>query len=166
MEQLKQLLTAAGIAYKENEPLAAHCTFKIGGPARLFVQPADRAQLCRAVALCKAQGVRYYLLGNGSNILFADKGYNGVVLDISSMQDTVEVHGTQLTAGAGVRLSALCKTALEHGRTGICLWHPRYGGRRSLHERRSLRRRDEGCADHGAVPYRRGQSKRGCGSGA
>ena len=85
MEQLKQLLTAAGIAYKENEPLAAHCTFKIGGPARLFVQPADRAQLCRAVALCKAQGVRYYLLGNGSNILFADEGYNGVVLDMGSI---------------------------------------------------------------------------------
>lgn len=119
MEQLKQLLTAADIAYKENEPLAAHCTFKIGGPARLFVQPIDHAQLCRAVALCKAQGVRYYLLGNGSNILFADEGYNGAVLDISSMQDAVEVHGTQLTAGAGVRLSALCKTALEHGLTGL-----------------------------------------------
>ena len=119
MEQLKQLLTAAGIAYKENETLAAHCTFKIGGPARLFVQPTDRAQLCRAVALCKAQGVRYYLLGNGSNILFADEGYNGAVLDVSSMQDTVEVHGTQLTAGAGVRLSTLCKTALEHGLTGL-----------------------------------------------
>ena len=84
-----------------------------------FVQPVDRAQLCRAVALCKAQGVRYYLLGNGSNILFADEGYNGAVLDISSMQDAVEVHGTQLTAGAGVRLSALCKTALEHGLTGL-----------------------------------------------
>ena len=67
----------------------------------------DHAQLCRTVALCKAQGVRYYLLGNGSNILFADEGYNGVVLNISSMQDTVEVHGTQLTAGAGVRLSAV-----------------------------------------------------------
>ena len=119
MEQLKQLLTAAGIAYKENEPLAAHCTFKIGGPARLFVQPVDHAQLCRAVALCKAQGVRYYLLGNGSNILFADEGYDGAVLDITSMQEAVEVHGTQLTAGAGVRLSALCKTALEHGLTGL-----------------------------------------------
>ena len=82
MEQLKQLLTAAGIAYKENEPLAAHCTFKIGGPARLFVQPIDHAQLCRTVALCKAQGVRYYLLGNGSNILFADEGYNGVQPEI------------------------------------------------------------------------------------
>ena len=119
MEQLKQLLTAADIAYKENEPLAAHCTFKIGGPARLFVQPVDHAQLCRAVALCKAQSVRHYLLGNGSNILFADEGYDGAVLDISSMQDAVEVHGTQLTAGAGVRLSALCKTALEHGLTGL-----------------------------------------------
>ena len=59
------------------------------------------------------------MLGNGSNILFADEGYDGAVLDISSMQDAVEVHGTQLTAGAGVRLSALCKTALEHGLTGL-----------------------------------------------
>ena len=108
-----------GLEMHENEPMSAHCSFRIGGPARLFVQPTDRAQLCRAVALCKVQGVRYYLLGNGSNILFADEGYNGAVLDISSMQDTVEVHGTQLTAGAGVRLSALCKTALEHGLTGL-----------------------------------------------
>ena len=119
MEQLKQQLAEAGITFKENEPLAAHCTFKIGGPARLFVQPADRAQLCRAIALCKAQNIRYYLLGNGSNILFADEGYDGAVLDISAMQDTVEVCGTVLTAGAGVRLSALCKTALAHGLTGL-----------------------------------------------
>ena len=119
MEQLKQQLAEAGIAFKENEPLAAHCTFKIGGPARLFVQPAGQAQLCRAIALCKAQNTRYYLLGNGSNILFADEGYDGAVLDISAMQDTVEVCGTVLTAGAGVRLSALCKTALAHGLTGL-----------------------------------------------
>ncbi len=119
MEQLKHQLAEAGIAFKENEPLAAHCTFKIGGPARLFVQPADRAQLCRAIALCRAQNTRYYLLGNGSNILFADEGYDGAVLDISAMQDTVEVCGTVLTAGAGVRLSALCKTALAHGLTGL-----------------------------------------------
>ena len=119
MEQLKQLLTAAGIAYKENEPLAAHCTFKIGGPARLFVQPADRAQLCRAVALCKAQGVRYYLLGNGSNILFADEGFAGVVIDISALGSDIAVEGNMLTAGAGVRLAALCRAALEHGLSGL-----------------------------------------------
>ena len=105
MERLKQQLQAEKIRFVENESLAAHCTFKIGGPARLFVQPVDHAQLCRAVALCKAQSVRHYLLGNGSNILFADEGYDGAVLDISSMQDAVEVHGTQLTAGAGGRRS-------------------------------------------------------------
>lgn len=119
MERFKQKLLQAGIPFRENEPLAAHCTFKIGGPAQLFVQPQTEQQLCSAVALCKEQAVRYYLLGNGSNILFADEGYDGAVLDISSMQDAVEVHGTQLTAGAGVRLSALCKTALEHSLTGL-----------------------------------------------
>ena len=119
MEQLKQLLTAAGIAYKENEPLAAHCTFKIGGPARLFVQPVDHAQLCRAVALCKAQSVRHYLLGNGSNILFADEGFAGVVIDISALGSDIAVEGNMLTAGAGVRLAALCRAALEHGLSGL-----------------------------------------------
>ena len=119
MERLKQQLQAEGIAYRADEPLAAHCTFKIGGPADVFALPETEEQLCRVIALCKACGVKYYLLGNGSNILFADEGYNGAVLDISSMQDTVEVHGIQLTAGAGVRLSALCKTALEHGLAGL-----------------------------------------------
>ena len=48
MEQLKQLLTAAGIAYKENEPLSAHCTFRIGGPADLFVMPFNHTPVIRS----------------------------------------------------------------------------------------------------------------------
>ena len=86
MEQLKQQLQAAGIFYKENEPLSAHCTFRIGGPADLFVMPRDEDQLCQAVQFCKQAEIRYYLLGNGSNILFADElckfalqhGYTGL----------------------------------------------------------------------------------------
>ena len=81
MERFKQKLQAAAIPFRENEPLAAHCTFKIGGPAQLFVMPENEQQLCSAVALCKEQAVRYYLLGNGSNILFADEGFSGVVID-------------------------------------------------------------------------------------
>ena len=119
MEQLKQKLQAEEILYKEQEPLAAHCTFKIGGPARLFVQPETEAQLCRTIALCKQLQVRYYLLGNGSNILFADEGYAGAVIDVSALHSTVEADGTVLCAGAGVRLSALCKAALEQGLTGL-----------------------------------------------
>ena len=98
MERFKQKLQAAAIPFRENEPLAAHCTFKIGGPAQLFVMPENEQQLCSAVALCKEQDVRYYLLGNGSNILFADEGFSGVVI---------------------VRLAALCKAALKHGLSGL-----------------------------------------------
>lgn len=119
MERFKQKLLQAGIPFRENEPLAAHCTFKIGGPAQLFVQPQTEQQLCSAVALCKEQAVRYYLLGNGSNILFADEGFAGVVIDISALGSDIAIEGNTLTAGAGVRLAILCKAALEHGLSGL-----------------------------------------------
>lgn len=119
MERFKQKLLQAGIPFRENEPLAAHCTFKIGGPAQLFVQPQTEQQLCSVAALCKEQAVRYYLLGNGSNILFADEGFAGVVIDISALGSDIAVEGNMLTAGAGVRLVALCRAALEHGLSGL-----------------------------------------------
>ena len=119
MERFKQKLQAAAIPFRENEPLAAHCTFKIGGPAQLFVMPENERQLCSAVALCKEQAVRYYLLGNGSNILFADEGFSGVVIDVSALDAEIAVEDTVLTAGAGVRLAALCKAALKHGLSGL-----------------------------------------------
>ena len=119
MERFKQKLQAAAIPFRENEPLAAHCTFKIGGPAQLFVMPENEQQLCSAVALCKEQAVRYYLLGNGSNILFEDEGFSGVVIDVSALDAEIAVEDTVLTAGAGVRLAALCKAALKHGLSGL-----------------------------------------------
>lgn len=119
MERLKQQLQAEEIRFAENEPLSAHCTFKIGGPADVFVQPETEEQLCRVIALCKACDVKYYLLGNGSNILFADEGFSGVVIDVSALDAEIAVEDTVLTAGAGVRLAALCKAALKHGLSGL-----------------------------------------------
>ena len=132
MEQLKQQLRAEGIAYRENEPLAAHCTFKIGGPADVFAQPETEEQLCRTIALCRECGVKYYLLGNGSNILFEDAGYHGVVIDTTALKMGIgilenvchpgaapgEVYDA-VAAGAGLKLSALCAAALENGLTGL-----------------------------------------------
>ena len=132
MEQLKQQLRAEGIAYRENEPLAAHCTFKIGGPADVFAQPETEEQLCRTIALCRECGVKYYLLGNGSNILFEDTGYRGVVIDTTALKMGIgilenvchpgaapgEVYDA-VAAGAGLKLSALCAGALENGLTGV-----------------------------------------------
>ena len=122
MEQHQNLtarLQAAGIACREQEPLAAHTTFKIGGPAAVFVQPADEAQLCQAVRLCRELAVPCYLLGNGSNILFGDRGYAGAVVSLAGMKREVRREGDTLTAPAGMPLSVLCTAALRAGLTGL-----------------------------------------------
>lgn len=119
LEQLKAGLGAAGIPYRENEPLAEHCTFKIGGPARVFVMPQEEEQLCKAILLCRDLSLPYYLLGNGSNILFADEGWSGVVLDASALKSSIQREGCTLRAGAGTLLSSLCREALRAGLTGL-----------------------------------------------
>ena len=119
MERLKQQLQSEEIRFVENESLAAHCTYKIGGPADVFARPETEELPCRAIALCKARGVKYYLLGNGSNILFADEGLSGVVTLVPSLAAETAVGDTLLTAGAGVRLAPLCKAALKHGLAGL-----------------------------------------------
>ena len=119
MEQLKHHLRDAGILYREAEPLAAHCTFKIGGPADLFVLPETEDQLLASIRFCREEGVRYYLLGNGSNILFEDAGYRGAVIDLSALNDGIEQEEDLLRASAGARLSALCGEALRAGLTGL-----------------------------------------------
>ena len=132
MERLKQQLQAEGIAYRADEPLAAHCTLKIGGPADVFALPETEEQLCRVIALCKEQGVKYYLLGNGSNILFEDAGYRGVVIETMALKMGIgfleqvahpgaapgEVYDA-VVAGAGLKLSSLCTAALEDSLTGL-----------------------------------------------
>ena len=122
MEQHQNLtarLQAAGIACREQEPLAAHTTFKIGGPAAVFVQPAGEAQLCQSVRLCRELAVPCYLLGNGSNILFGDRGYAGAVVSLAGMKREVRREGDTLTAPAGMQLSVLCTAALRAGLTGL-----------------------------------------------
>ena len=132
MERLKQQLQAEEIRFAENESLAAHCTFKIGGPADVFARPETEEQLCRVIALCKACDVKYYLLGNGSNILFEDGGYRGVVVDTTALKmgigflENVSHPGAEpgavydaVIAGAGLKLSALCKAALDSSLTGL-----------------------------------------------
>ena len=130
VESLCAALDAAGIAYTQNELLADHCTFRIGGPADLFLQPETDEQLCAGIALCKEHGVKYYLLGNGSNILFEDAGYRGVVIDLTALKTGIgmkdNVPGEEpntvccsVTVGAGTKLSTLCNFALNHSCTGL-----------------------------------------------
>lgn len=119
LHALCESLAKQDIPFCTDEPLAKHCSFRIGGPAALFVQPQTEAQLVAAVGSCRALAAPYYLLGNGSNILFSDEGYAGAVIDISAMQSEIVRSGCELEAGAGVRLASLCHAALDAGLTGL-----------------------------------------------
>ena len=101
-------LTAQQLPFAQGEPLAPHTTFKIGGPAAFWCTPRDAEQLRRTLQLCRENGVRVYLLGNGSNTLFDDAGFDGAVIDmrgLSGMENSgLDTDAVRITAGAGQTL--------------------------------------------------------------
>lgn len=119
LEMLKGLWDREGVPYECGTPLARYTTFKIGGPAALFARPADARQLEAALAACKKSDVRYYLLGQGSNTLFADEGFDGAVICTRMMGDVPRIEDERMTAPAGAGLTALCAMARDAGLTGL-----------------------------------------------
>ncbi len=114
-------LKQAGFSVKENEPLAGHSSFKIGGPAAIYLKPDSVQAVCDAVECCKKANMRYYLLGNGSNILFADGGYQGVVIDMCALTGVsmAEEQDGVIVAEAGASLARICLLAKEQGLSGL-----------------------------------------------
>lgn len=103
------------------EPLSRHTTFRIGGPADYYVMPNSVDQLKQVIALCREQELPFQVIGNGSNILCADDGFEGVIIDVVRGLNQCEVDqaaGT-ITAQAGVLLSALARKAQQAGLTGL-----------------------------------------------
>ena len=105
-------LTRQQLPFVQEEPLAAHTTFRIGGPAVFWCAPQDAEQLRETLRLCRENGVRVYLLGNGSNTLFDDAGFDGAVVDmrgLSQMESSdAGTDVVRITAGAGQTLGRLC----------------------------------------------------------
>ena len=104
---------------KINEGMKKHTTFRIGGPASVFVEVEKKEDLMTAVRLCRQEQVPFFILGNGSNLLVSDTGYDGVVLHIGAGMRKISVEGTQITAQAGAMLSQVAHAALEHSLTGM-----------------------------------------------
>ena len=116
-------LTRQQLPFVQGEPLAAHTTFRIGGPAVFWCAPQDAEQLRETLRLCRENGVRVYLLGNGSNTLFDDAGFDGAVVDmrgLSQMESSdAGTDVVRITAGAGQTLGRLCSKAQTLGLTGL-----------------------------------------------
>lgn len=105
-----------------DELMANHTSFRIGGPADLFLAPRSYDDLLRCLELVKANGLACFLLGGGTNILVSDRGIRGVVISTAGL-DRISVAGDGLTAQAGARVEDVCLAAAEHGLSGVEFIH-------------------------------------------
>ena len=116
-EELKNIIPEARI--KADEPMKMHTTFRIGGPAKYFVIPETKEEIKAIIECCKSADMPYYILGNGSNLLVSDKGYEGVVIQIFKNMNQITLEGDTITAQAGAILSSVANKALEAELTGF-----------------------------------------------
>jgi UDP-N-acetylmuramate dehydrogenase len=101
------------------EPLKLHTSFKVGGPADVMIIPSTEDELIRAVKICRENDLKYFVMGNGSNLLVKDTGIRGIVIKINEGFDNVQVDGTRIRAQAGALLTAVSKIALRNSLEGM-----------------------------------------------
>lgn len=110
---IEQIVSASNVL--ENEPMSRHTTFRTGGPASLFIRPDNKEQLVEVMALIKKLGTEFFVLGNGSNLLVSDKGFDGVVISLSKMNDIHLEGDKDIYAEAGAMNSQIAAFARDNG---------------------------------------------------
>ena len=122
MERLYVFFCNAGIKAIQNEPLAQHSTFRIGGAAKLALFPASLDQMLTCLQKLTEYGVRYAVIGKGSNVVFSDDGFDGVIV-FSGEWNEILIEGERLTVSAGVTLASLAAQAQRLGLSGLEFAH-------------------------------------------
>ena len=107
------------ISYKLNELMSGHTTFHIGGPAKYFFTPETDDEIVKIIDICKAQNIRYLIMGNGSNMLFSDQGFDGAIIQIYNNFNLIDVQEDGIYANAGALLSKLAALARDNSMTGM-----------------------------------------------
>lgn len=102
-----------------NEPMACHTSFKIGGPADVFVKPENKEGLRQILSTCAQMSVPVMVMGNGTNLIVRDGGIRGVVVQIMDNMNDYSVNGDEIIAEPGILLSRLSRIALEYELTGL-----------------------------------------------
>ena len=115
--EIEGLLPAEQIL--RQEPMSRHTTFRTGGPAELFLEIRSAAEIQKLLTFFYESGTKYFIVGNGSNLLVDDAGYDGVILHIADGFREISVAEEKITAQAGALLGRTASAALEHSLTGL-----------------------------------------------
>lgn len=105
------------LPYLTDEPLSRHCSFEIGGPARFFVEVRKEEDLVPLLSYSYQEQLPFFILGKGSNILFEDRGFNGIVIVLRNNKYHME--DGLFTVGGGYSFARLGKLASRQGYTGL-----------------------------------------------
>lgn len=106
-------------AVSPGEPLKNHCTWKIGGPADALVQPASAEEVIRLMAFVQEEGVPLLVIGRGSNLLFSDGGFRGVVMKLGRRFSDYSLSGCEVRAQSGVWVPRLARAIASGGLSGF-----------------------------------------------
>lgn len=117
MEELLRRLREEEISVSENCPLAEHSTFRVGGFARAAAFPNTREKLVKVLNSVRDLGIRFIVMGNASNVVFSDAGFDGLVIFTGECK-TLSVTETQICADCGVSLGKVATAALDRGLAG------------------------------------------------
>lgn len=116
-DYIQTLIPEERILFHEN--MKNYTTFRVGGEAECLILVQREEELAKLIYYLNQIEQDYFILGNGSNLLVGDKGYQGVVLKLDGPMEQVTVEGTRIIAKAGALLSRVAVTAREHGLTGL-----------------------------------------------
>ncbi len=118
IQEIKEALP--GMTLLENEPLSAHCSFRIGGPARAIAVPSDVTSISKICCILKEHELAPFMLGNGSNLLFPDEGLAELFLiSTEKLQKLFLLPDGAIYAEAGVSLARLASFAQQNGLAGL-----------------------------------------------
>ena len=113
-----------GLEILEHEPMRAHCSFRIGGPARALVRPASAEETAAVCRIVRDGGAQPLIIGNGTNLLITDGELERIVVQMGdNMAAVTQPDATHLSAGAGIPLARLAQAALGCGLAGLEFAH-------------------------------------------
>ena len=118
LEKLAEYCGDIKAGYVTGESMACHTSFKIGGPADIFITVSSEQQLSALLKKCKELDVPYMIIGKGSNLLVSDQGIEGAVISLSGI-DFIRADGEKIICGAGAALSEVCRSALDNSLSGL-----------------------------------------------
>lgn len=102
-----------------NEPMNKYTSFKVGGCADYVIFPQTAIQIQSVIEILKNNKVSYYIMGNGTNLLVADKGYRGAIIQLYNKMCDIQIENNVIKAQAGALLSSIASKALENNLTGF-----------------------------------------------